>query len=84
MLCVIIEKDVYSYKINMYIIFLGDDILKEEIKLMDLVDMLMRRWWIMFISMVVVAVIACTIIYLIRKADKEIEKEYALKGKATA
>lgn len=32
--------------------------MKEEIKLMDLVDMLMRRWWIMFISMVVVAVIA--------------------------
>lgn len=32
--------------------------MKEEIKLMDLVDMLMRRWWIMFISMVLVAVIA--------------------------
>jgi len=35
-------------------------------------------------GLVVVAVIACTIIYLIRKADKEIEKEYSLKGKATA
>ncbi|MBE6031019.1 MAG: ferrous iron transporter B, partial [Clostridiales bacterium] len=35
-------------------------------------------------GLAVVAVIVCTIIYLIRKADKEIEKEYALKGKATA
>ena len=34
----------------------GDGILKEDIKLMDLVDMLMRRWWIMILSMVIVAI----------------------------
>jgi len=32
--------------------------LKEELKLMDIVDMLMRRWWIMLISMIVVGIMA--------------------------
>lgn len=36
----------------------GDDMLKDEIKIMDIVDMLMRRWWIMLISMMIVGVMA--------------------------
>ena len=32
--------------------------MKEDIKLMDLVDMLMRRWWIMLVSMAIIAVVA--------------------------
>ena len=37
---------------------MGDDILKDEIKIMDIVDMLMRRWWIIFISMIIVSIMA--------------------------
>lgn len=32
--------------------------LKDEIKIMDIVDMLMRRWWIMLISMMIVGIMA--------------------------
>ena len=32
--------------------------MKEDIKLMDLVDMLMRRWWIMLVSMAIIAAAA--------------------------
>ncbi len=32
--------------------------MKEDLKVMDLVDMLMRRWWIMLVSMVIVGFIA--------------------------
>lgn len=32
--------------------------MKDEIKIMDIVDMLMRRWWIMLISMMIVGIMA--------------------------
>lgn len=32
--------------------------MKEELKIMDIVDMLMRRWWLILISMIVVGVMA--------------------------
>lgn len=37
---------------------MGDDELKEELKIMDIVDMLMRRWWIMLMSMIIVGIMA--------------------------
>ena len=32
--------------------------MKDELNIMDLVDMLMRRWWIMLVSMLLVGVMA--------------------------
>ena len=34
------------------------DILMDELNIMDIVDMLMRRWWIILTSMMVVGVMA--------------------------